>query len=92
MPVLYSRRVQASSVVSTDGLQTVGTLSFLSPTVIELTSSIYTSPGTYALFAYSTFSGGQAELNAYVTVTHPTLTASAPLDDTVNSRILVTLS
>jgi hypothetical protein len=72
-------------------MQTVGTLEFLSPTTIQLSGTVFTSPGVYALFGYTSFPGGAAALASYVTVTHPTLTPVNLRNDTGLSRVLVDL-
>jgi hypothetical protein len=92
MPVIYVRRGNpAVAPIDDSHAQTVGTLEFLSATTIALSATLFTTAGTYELFNYTTFSGGQSALNSFVTVTHPTRPVSNLLDDTANSRVLVTL-
>jgi hypothetical protein len=91
MPVLYIRTGNPAGIIETYA-QTVGTLQFLSDTEITLSPTLFTAPGVYVLFKYTTFSGGQTALDNFVTVKHDTLTPSNLTNDTVNNRVLVTLS
>jgi len=91
MPVLYIRRGGVEAPVNEDAMQTVGTLEFLSPTTVQLSSSAFPTTGTYALFGYTSFPGGAAALASYVTVTHPTLTPVSLRNNTTLKRVLVDL-
>lgn len=52
-----------------EGTQYVdGALAFTGATTIVFDPSVYDAPGNYVLFKYGTFAGGQAELDAEVTV------------------------
>ena len=95
MSVVCVHRGSRGLPIIAGGTQYVGTLSFPGATVIELDPTVFTQRGIYVLYDYDTFSGGQAELDANVTVDDSdllNLTATALTDDTANSRVTVTLS
>ena len=94
MPVVNVHRYFAGTVdVSHE--QTVGTLVFGGLTDVVLSATTFTTAGTYSIFKYTTFAGGQAELDANVTfsMSGPGLTVvdSTGTNDTANSRVTVTL-
>ena len=95
MPVVRVQRISGTVVVDTTREQTVGTLVFGGATTVLLDATAFTTPGTYSIFKYTTFAGGQAALDANVTFTPPagfTVSDVHGTDDTANSRITVTLS
>jgi hypothetical protein len=94
MPVVNVHRFVGTVAVNDLREQTVGTLVFGGATTVMLDASAFTTAGTYSIFKYTTFTGGQAELNANVTFT--TNSAFTVLnvngtDDTVAGRVTVTL-
>ena len=95
MPLLKIQRYSGTVVVDSDHEQTVGTLVFGGLTNVVLSATTFTTAGTYSIFKYTTFSGGQAELDTNVTfsMSGPGLTVSNVhgFDDTANSRVTVTL-
>jgi hypothetical protein len=96
MPLLKIQRYSGTVVVDTTREQTVGTLVFAGATTVVLDASAFTTAGTYSIFKYTTFTGGQAQLNTYVTFTPPAgfmvVDAGAHgTDDTGNNRVTVTL-
>lgn len=99
MPVVNVHRYVGTVIVDTTREQTVGTLVFGGATTVLLDASAFTTAGTYSIFKYTPvtgFPGGQSELNAYVTFTPPAGFTVADAgahgtDDTVNSRVTVTL-
>ena len=95
MPVVRVQRISGTVVVDSDHEQTVGTLVFGGLTNVVLSATTFTTAGTYSIFKYTTFAGGQAELNANVTfsMSGPGLTVVNPTgtNDTSNSRVTVTL-
>lgn len=65
-PGAFTSTIETQSL---DGAQYVdGALSFTGATTIVLDSSVYPVGGNFVLFDYGSFAGGQAELNARVTV------------------------
>jgi hypothetical protein len=95
MPVVRVQRISGTVVVDTTREQTVGTLVFGGATTVVLDASAFTTAGTYSIFKYTTFAGGQAALDANVTFTPPagfTVSDVHGTDDTANSRITVTLA
>jgi hypothetical protein len=95
MPLLKIQRYSGTVVVDTTREQTVGTLVFGGATTVVLDASAFTTAGTYSIFKYTTFAGGQAALDANVTFTPPagfTVSDVHGTDDTANSRITVTLA
>ena len=95
MPVVRVQRISGTVNVDTTREQTVGTLVFGGLTNVVLDATAFTTAGTYSIFRYTTFAGGQAELDANVTfsmsglgltVVNPTGT-----NDTSYSRVTVTL-
>lgn len=96
MPVVNVHRYSGTVVVNDAHEQTVGTLVFGGLTNVVLDATVFTTAGTYSIFKYTTFSGGQTDLNAYVTFVPPAgFTVADPgahgTDDTTNSRVTVTL-
>ena len=95
MPVVRVQRISGTVVVDNTREQTVGTLVFGGLTNVVLDATKFTVAGTYSIFKYTTFSGGQAELNANVTfsMSEPGLTVVNPtgMNDMSNSRVTVTL-
>ena len=94
MPVVNVHRYVGTVVVDTTREQTVGTLVFAGATTVLLDATAFTTPGTYSIFKYTTFAGGQSELNTYVTFTPPAGLSVSNVhgtDDTANKRITVTL-
>jgi hypothetical protein len=95
MPLLKIQRYSGTVVVDNTREQTVGTLVFGGLANVVLDATKFTVAGTYSIFKYTTFSGGQAELNANVTfsMSGPGLTVVNPtgMNDTSNSRVTVTL-
>lgn len=96
MPVVNVHRYVGTVVVDSTHEQTVGTLVFGGLTNVVLDATVFTAPGTYSIFKYTTFAGGQTELNANVTfsMSGPGLTVvdSTGTNDTANSRVTVTLA
>jgi len=95
MPVVRVQRISGTVNVDTTREQTVGTLVFGGLTNVVLDATAFTVAGTYSIFKYTTFSGGQAELDANVTFTPPagfTVVDTRGTNDTTNSRITVTLA
>ncbi len=97
MPVVRVQRIVGTVNVNDLREQTVGTLVFGGATTVMLDASAFTTAGTYSIFKYTTFAGGQLQLNDYVTFTPPAgftvVDAGAHgTDDTGNSRITVTLA
>ena len=98
MPLLYVNTRRKTTTILEGGTQYVaGTLSFGSGTTIYLADEVFGATGQYVLFDYSSgsFPGGQAELDANVTVnTDALVLSSAPvlIDDTANKRILLDLN
>ena len=94
MPVVRVQRISGTVVVDTTREQTVGTLVFGGATTVLLDATAFTTPGTYSIFKYTTFDGGQAQLDTYVTFTPPAGLSVSDVhgtDDTGASRITVTL-
>jgi len=94
MPVVNVHRFVGTVNVDTTREQTVGTLVFGGATTVVLDASAFTTAGTYSIFKYTTFAGGQLQLNDYVTFTPPagfTVSDVHGTDDTANSRVTVTL-
>lgn len=95
MPVVNVHRYVGTVVVNDTHEQTVGTLVFGGATDVVLDATVFTTPGTYSIFKYTTFTGGQTDLNTYVTfsMSAPGLTVVDPTgtNDTANSRVTVTL-
>lgn len=96
MPVVRVQRISGTVIVDTTREQTVGTLVFGGATNVVLDATAFTVAGTYSIFKYTTFAGGQSELNTYVT-----FSTNAPglsvvdtngTNDTSNSRVTVTLA
>jgi hypothetical protein len=96
MPVVRVQRISGTVIVDTTREQTVGTLVFDGATTVVLDATAFTTAGTYSIFKYTTFAGGQSALNANVT-----FTTNAPglsvvdtngTNDTSNSRVTVTLA
>ena len=92
MPVVNVHRFVGTVNVDTTREQTVGTLVFAGATTVVLDASAFTTAGTYSIFKYTTFAGGQAQLDTYVTFTPP---AGFTVVDThgtdTGSRVTVTL-
>lgn len=65
MPLVKARRIVLELPANDSLVQTVGELVFLSNTEIVLDG--ITQAGTYSVIAYSSFAGGQNELNNFVT-------------------------
>jgi hypothetical protein len=65
MPLVKARRIVLELPANDSLLQTVGDLVFLSDTEIVLDG--ITQAGTYSVIEYSSFAGGQNELNQFVT-------------------------
>ena len=96
MPVVRVQRISGTVVVDSDHEQTVGTLVFGGLTDVVLSATTFTTAGTYSVFKYTTFAGGQTDLNTYVTFVPPAgFTVADPgahgTNDTTNSRVTVTL-
>jgi hypothetical protein len=94
MPLLKIQRYSGTVVVDTTREQTVGTLVVGGATTVVLDASAFTTAGTYSIFKYTTFAGGQAALDANVTFTPPaglSVSGVHGTDDTGNSRVTVTL-
>jgi hypothetical protein len=94
MPVVNVHRFVGTVNVDTTREQTVGTLVFGGATTVVLDASAFTTAGTYSIFKYTTFAGGQAALDANVTFTPPagfTVSDVHGTDDTGNNRVTVTL-
>ena len=97
MPVVRVQRISGTVNVDTNHEQTVDTLVFGGSTSVVLSATTFTAPGTYSIFKYTTFAGGQTDLNTYVTfsMSAPGLTVADPgahgTNDTSNSRVTVTL-
>jgi len=97
MPVVNVHRYSGTVIVNTTREQTVGTLVFGGATTVVLDSTAFSAAGTYSIFKYTTFAGGQAALDANVTFTPPAgftvVDAGAHgTNDTINSRVTVTLT
>jgi hypothetical protein len=92
MPVVNVHRY-FSGTVDVTREQTVGTLVFGGATTVMLDASAFTTAGTYSIFKYTTFVGGQAELNANVTFTTnaPGRTVVDTHGTDTGSRVTVTL-
>ena len=95
MPLLKIQRYSGTVVVDSDHEQTVGTLVFGGLTDVVLSATTFTTAGTYSVFKYTTFAGGQTDLNTYVTfsMSGPGLTVvdTTGTNDTSNTRVTVTL-
>lgn len=95
MPVVRVQRISGTVNVDTNHEQTVDTLVFGGSTDVVLSATAFTAPGTYSIFKYTTFAGGQTDLNTYVTfsMSGPGLTVvdTHGTNDTSNSRVTVTL-
>lgn len=65
MPLVKARRIVLELPANDSLVQTVGELVFLSNTEIVLDG--ITQAGTYSVIEYSSFAGGQNELNNFVT-------------------------
>lgn len=95
MPVVNVHRYSGTVIVDTTREQTVGTLVFGGATTVLLDATAFTTAGTYSIFKYTTFAGGQASLDANVTFTTNapgrTVVDTHGTDDTANSRVTVTL-
>jgi hypothetical protein len=94
MPVVRVQRINGTVIVNDLREQQVGTLVFAGATTVLLDATAFTAPGTYSIFKYTTFAGGQAQLDTYVTFTPPAGLSVSDVhgtDDPVNSRITVTL-
>jgi len=95
MPVVNVHRYVGTVVVDNAHEQTVGTLVFGGLTDVVLSATTFTTAGTYSIFKYTTFAGGQTDLNTYVTfsMSGPGLTVvdTHGTNDTSNSRVTVTL-
>lgn len=95
MPLIFVSRYAIEEAIIAGGTQYVeGALSFASGTTIYLSNTVFGQSGSYVLFEYGTFPGGQAELDANVTVNVSALTYSdtpALIDDTANSRIILSI-
>lgn len=95
MPVVNVHRYSGTVIVDTGHEQTVGTLVFGGLTNVVLDATVFTAPGTYSIFKYTTFSGGQTDLNTYVTFSMSapgrTVVDTTGTNDTANSRVTVTL-
>ena len=95
MPVVNVHRYSGTVVVNDTHEQTVGTLVFGGLTDVVLSATTFTTAGTYSVFKYTTFAGGQTDLNTYVTfsMSGPGLTVADThgTNDTANSRVTVTL-
>lgn len=96
MPVVNVHRYSGFVVVDTTREQTVGTLVFGGATTVLLDATAFSAAGTYSIFKYTTFAGGQTALNANVTFTTNapgrTVVNTSGLDDVANSRVTVTLA
>jgi hypothetical protein len=104
MPLLRIQRYRSVVVVNTTQQKTVGTLVFPGLATFKLDASAGWSAGVYSLVDYGTFdyagsgpsgyASGQACLDALVNVdvTGTGRTVVALTDDTVNTRITVTLA
>jgi hypothetical protein len=94
MPIVRVQRIVGTINVDTTREQTVGTLVFGGLTNVVLDATAFTTAGTYSIFKYTTFAGGQTDLNTYVTFTPPagfTVVDTHGTNDTSNSRVTVTL-
>jgi hypothetical protein len=97
MPLVYVQRYAPANEFIAGGTQYVdGVLTFAGPTTIYLSNAVFGSTGDYVLFDYSggSFPGGQAALNANVTMNSSNLLLSsvgAITDDPTNKRITITL-
>ena len=95
MPIVRVQRIVGTINVDTTREQTVGTLVFGGLTNVVLDATAFTTAGTYSIFKYTTFAGGQTDLNNYVTfsTSAPGLTVvdTHGTNDTSNSRVTVTL-
>lgn len=95
MPVVNVHRYSGTVVVNDAHEQTVGTLVFGGLTDVVLDATAFTAPGTYSIFKYTTFAGGQTDLNTYVTFSMSapgrTVVDTTGTNDTANSRVTVTL-
>lgn len=96
MPVVNVHRYVGTVSVNTTREQTVGTLVFAGATTVLLDATAFTSPGTYSIFKYTAFAGGQTSLNSNVTFTTnaPGRTVSDVhgTNDSAASRVTVTLT
>lgn len=95
MPLVYVQRYSLNTV--SGGTQYIvdgGVLAFTGPTEIELDPTIFNQPGVYTLFDYSAGSFPTPAQLANVTVitTGTGLTAGPLVNDTLTSRITVSLS
>jgi len=92
MPIVRVQRISGTVNVNDLREQTVGTLVFGGATTVMLDASAFTTAGTYSIFKYTTFAGGQPALDANVTFTPP---AGFTVVDThgtdTGSRVTVTL-
>jgi len=97
MPLIYVNTRRRVTVINEGGTQYVdGVLSFAGGTTIYLAEAVFSATGQYVLFDYSngSFPGGQAQLDANVTVnTDDLILSGAPVltDDPANERILLDL-
>ena len=96
MPVVNVHRYSGTVIVDTTREQTVGTLVFGGATTVVLDSTAFSAAGTYSIFKYTTFAGGQAALDANVTFTTNapgrTVADTHGTNDISNSRVTVTLT
>jgi hypothetical protein len=103
MPLLRIQRYRSVVVVNTTQQKTVGTLVFPGLATFKLDPTVTWAAGVYSLVDYTTFNfagsgsgyaSGQACLDALVDVdlTGTGRTVVALTDDTVNTRITVTLA
>jgi len=103
MPVVRVQRIVETNTVDTTQQKTVGTLVLPGLTTFTLDPTVAWAAGVYSLIDYTTFdfagsgsgyASGQACLNALVDVnlTGTGRTFVALTDDTVNTRITVTLA
>ena len=97
MPLVYVQRYVPATTFIAGGTQYVdGVLTFAGPTTIYLSNEVYGATGDYILFDYSggSFPGGQAALDANVTMNSSALllsSVSAVTDDPTNKRITLSL-
>lgn len=95
MPVVNVHRYSGTVVVDTHE-QTVGTLVFGGLTNVVLDATAFPTAGTFSIFKYTTFAGGQTDLNTYVTFSMSgpgrTVVDTHGTNDTSNRRVTVTLT
>ena len=95
MPIVRVQRISGTVIVDTAREQTVGTLVFGGATTVMLDATAFSAAGTYSIFKYTTFAGGQSALNSNVTFTTNapgrTVVDTHGTNDTGNSRVTVTL-